>query len=183
MSLGSSALIAFGRPRLNRGDCQVIVRLAILAVLVLLYFVSDWTPLRLAVRDAVVPPLYLLGHSVDMLELGTDLLLVFGSGHGFAIEASCTYSDLALVLAPFVWRFRLRLSSNLTRIAGVFAGVFVVNTVRVILALHLFENGISWQLAHRYPDLLIHVAAIGIAVVLAVRADLCPDSQNCHNRA
>ncbi len=175
--LRSSAFVVRSFSRLSGGDRQIITRAGVLAVLVPLYYAFDWTLLRLAIRGAVVPPLILLGHRVNTLNIGEDLLLVFGSHRGYEIGPSCTYVDLVLVLAPFMWRFRRPLSANLTRLAALMAAVFAVNAARVILALHLFERGGSWLAAHRIPDLVVHFVAITCTVVLAVKVDLNEDSK------
>jgi len=148
-----------------------------------LYYALEWRPLRLAVSEGARGLLALLGHQAVSLERGGGLYLALTQSGAYEISANCTYADLVLVLAPFVWRFDASLGRNLGRLAAVAAAVFSVNLARVALALHFHELGAPWRLAHAVPDVALHALAIAGAVVLAVAADLAAGSARGRSRA
>ncbi len=162
--LRESALVRFFGWRL-------LLRLAVLGLLVAVYYALDWVALRLGLRHAVVAALALLGHHSVPLEDASGLDIAVAGAGRFAVTANCTYADLVLITAPFCWRFRRSLATNLGRLAALTAAVLSLNVVRVVLALHFFHRGATWYLAHDVPDLAIHYTAMIVLVLLALRSD------------
>lgn len=159
----------FGLSR--RSDGVLVLRLLGAGVLIALYYSLDWSGLREAVRGAVAIFLNLLGHSAVSVDKGGGFYLLVDGYRSFAITANCTYADLALVMAPFCWRLRTPLILNLARLAVISAAIMIVNIVRVVLAIDLYQGGVSWGVAHLLPDIAIHSAFIAAAVWLALRSD------------
>lgn len=148
----------------------LLVRLAALAVLLPLYYAFDWMPLRLAVREVLAVILPLLGHPAIPLGSGPGVGILLAQGF-FEVTANCTYADLMLTLAPFTWRFHRSPGANAAALALLVPGVFAFNLVRLVLTVDLHGRGLSWDRAHHLPDVGLHMAAIAIAVLLALRGD------------
>ena len=153
----------------------LLVRLAALAVLLPLYYAFDWMALRLAVRDALAAILPLLGHPAFPVGSGPAAGILLSQGF-FEVTANCTYADLMLTLAPFVWRFHRSAGANAAALALLVPAVFVFNLARLVLAVELHARGLSWDRAHHLPDLGLHMTVIAVAVLLALRADHAPRS-------
>ncbi|MBI5827483.1 MAG: hypothetical protein HZB22_07150 [Deltaproteobacteria bacterium] len=157
---------------LSRSSDRVLVlRLLGAGVLIALYYALDWSGLREVVRGAVAVFLGLLGHRAVSVDNGGEFYLLVDGYRSFAITANCTYADLALVMAPFCWRLRTPLLLNLSRLAVISAAIMIVNIARVVMAIDLYQGGVSWSLAHLLPDIAIHSASIAAAVWLALRSD------------
>ena len=148
----------------------LLLRLTALAALLPLYYAFDWMPLRLAVRDALVAILPLLGHPAIPLTSGAWVGILLSQG-SFEVTANCTYADLTLTLAPFVWRFHRPWRANAAALALLAPGVFALNLARLALAVDLHARGLSWDRAHHLPDTGLHMAVIALAVLLALRSD------------
>lgn len=159
----------FGLSR--RSDRVLVLRLMGAGVLIALYYSLDWAGLREAVRGAVAVFLGLLGHTAVSVDTGGGVYLLVDGYRSFAITANCTYADLALVVAPFCWRLRTPLILNLTRLAVISAAIMTVNIARVVMAIDLYQRGVSWSMAHLLPDIAIHSVSIAVAVWLALRSD------------
>lgn len=153
------------------GDRRILARFVAVGLLVPLYYELEWRPLCLVAREGVRWLLGLLGHGVTSLDLGDKIYLALTGSGAYEITANCTYADLVLVLAPFVWRVGRPLPSNLCRLTTMATAVFTIDLARVALAVHFHELDVSWQLAHAVPDIAIHMATITCAVLLALRAD------------
>jgi hypothetical protein len=148
------------------------LRLAAMLVLLGLYRAWHWMPLRLIVRDVAAAGLAWGGWPVRATSLaGEPVLVSQDTGELFAITANCTYADLVLVLAAFLWRFGRPAAENALRLLLSAAVVLAANVARVIASVALVDAGSPRVLAHDAPDALLHVAAIAGAVVLAVLAD------------
>lgn len=150
---------------------MLVARLLWAGVLISLYYALDWSALREAVRGAVAVFLGFLGHSAVSVDNGGEFYLIVDGYRSFAITANCTYADLALVMAPFCWRLRTPLLANLARLAVIAVAVMIINIARVVLAIDLYQGGVSWSLAHLLPDIAIHSASIAAAVWLALVSD------------
>ena len=48
----------------------------------------------------------------------------------------------------------------------------ITGAIFIIAAIYLYQYGISWQLAHNIPDIIIHGIMIITSVLLAIRNDL-----------
>jgi len=145
-------------------------RLAALGLMVMVFYAWDWLALRETLRDAVSGFIRALGCTVaDSFERGTVAMRV--ADKQFVISADCTYVDLFLVLAPFVWRVRQSVQRNLLRITATVAIVSVLNFLRVGLAIYYHAQGYSWFFVHELPDYLIYYPSIAIVTLMAFRED------------
>lgn len=168
----------------SRGcDRVLLLRLLWAGVLIALYYSLDWSGLREAVRGAVAVSLGFLGHSAVSVDNGGGFYLLVDGYRSFAITANCTYADLALVMAPFCWRLRTPLILNLARLAVISAAIMIVNIARVVLAIDLYQGGVSWSMAHLLPDIAIHSASIAVAVWLALGSDRALQSMTVEKAA
>lgn len=153
---------------------RLSIRLLTLAVLLAGYECLDWGPAHRAVRSGLAVALTGLGHAVAPLlsEGRSSLLLVDGTL--YRVTRGCTYLNLALILAPFVWRFGIRWSRNVLHLGLLFGGILALDVGRLAAAVHAHQAGWSWQLAHDWPNLALRWALVVPAVVLALRCDHAP---------
>jgi hypothetical protein len=150
---------------------RLLLRLSSLAVLVVLYYSIKWIPFQTGLRRLIAVVLSLFGQWSSGTEIGGAPSLMFADGRVYAITANCTYVDLFLLAAPFCWRFRRPLGSNLIRLAGLAAGLLILNVGLLASALFLHQRGTPWKWVHDAPHLLIHITVITLAVLSALRAD------------
>ncbi len=151
-------------------NLRFVLRLAAMAALLAAYFSLDWMILRRLLRSWTAFILQRLGHQTASANNGSELYLVVDS-EMYAMTANCTYADLFLVLAPFIWRAELGPAANLRRLLKLALAIFLGNVLRTSLALHLKAEGVSWRLVHTLPDKLIHSAAVSSQVIAALRSD------------
>jgi hypothetical protein len=151
-------------------NLSLVLRLVALAFLIAIYFSFDWVLLRKLLRSCTAFVLGRAGHHTASIGAGSELFLVVDS-ELFSITANCTYLDLFLTLAPFCWGGGLRLSTNVRRLTALAVAIFLGNSARVSLALHLKAKGVPWALAHTVPDKLTHCAAVSTFMIAAVRND------------
>jgi hypothetical protein len=120
--------------------------------------------------------------TVTLLEATTDHIVTLGTieprssgiwvdGSAYRITRGCTYANLALTVAPFLWRFDRKFIANVLLIAALAAAVFIVDAARLALAVHLHSGGASWALAHDWPNRLLRYSTVVPAVLFALIAD------------
>lgn len=146
-------------------------RLVILAFCVGIYYLFDWTFLIRLLRGSVAYVLNKLGHSTLIFNTGSKAFLTVDSKL-FMFQPYCTYVDLFLVLLPFSWRYGKRLKTNILRLMVLACSIWVVNLVRVSLALSFYARGTSWAIAHTIPYGLFYFMAIAILSLMAIHRDL-----------
>ncbi len=86
-------------------------------------------------------------------------------GWVFVFSKECTYLDLFLASAPFVWRSRRSVAVNLRRIAAVLSLIWVINMLRLVGGLAAYVHGVQWKLAHDIPDMMVYWPLLGIVLV------------------
>ncbi len=155
----------------DRPTRYLLLRVLALGVLVVIYLIVDWRLVRLGLGSAVSLFLVLLGHTAAAIDAGGDIYLFVDHNHTFELTTSCIYVDLVLISVPFWWRFQRPPSANAWHLAVLTISVLGFNVLRMALALHLFQSGISWQVAHNIPNILIYFAVIAATVLLALRSD------------
>src|SRR5262249_11954849 len=126
---------------------RLLWRLASLCVLMIAYYALDWRVVRIGQRSACAAALKCAGYESKVVaripadapfedgnayerlmdriahkDDGTVALLV--NGLLLSITPDCTYLDLVLIIAPFLWRPRLRWRSNFVRLGVMSAAVF-----------------------------------------------------------
>lgn len=161
--LGTSLPIAWMR---------LSIRLGFLLGLYILYDLFDWGFLHQSLRAI----------TVALLEATTDHVVTLGTieprssgiwvdGSAYRITRGCTYANLALTVAPFLWRFDRKFTANVLLIVVFAAAVLVVDAARLALAVHLHSGGASWALAHDWPNRLLRYSTVVPAVLFALIAD------------
>lgn len=137
--------------------------------------------LRGLIMLAVLVPWYLLdwGWAVKLTAFSTATALspfcesvmspdgtrVLCNGHAFVFAKECTYLDLFLASAPFVWRPGRREAVNLRRLAVVLSLIVVLNLVRLVGGLAAYVNGLGWKLAHDVPDMFLYWPVLGFVII------------------
>jgi hypothetical protein len=146
-------------------------RILALGILLALYESLDWGPLHRAVCAATAFALDLPGHTAIPLasEARSSVLLVDGAL--YRITRGCTYANLALTLAPFVWRVGLDLRANAFRLALLCSAIFLLDIARLMFGVHLHLAGWSWAAAHDLPNRLLRWSLVMSSVVFALRDD------------
>jgi len=150
---------------------RLFLRLSALAFLVLLYYLISWTQFQRGLRNLVGLVLNLVGEESFRTGIGGAPALFLADGRVYAFTANCTYIELLLLAAPFCWRFGRPIGVNLIRLSALAAGLLVLNVGRLTMALFLNQHGSPWTLVHDAPDVLIHIAVIGLAALSALMAD------------
>lgn len=135
-----------------------------------LFISSQWTSLSILVSKQVEFGLTALGHRVNRT-CSINQWGIVVDGQAFSITRDCTYLELFVWLAPFVWRRNSKLTMNLAVILLLLVMVSAVNFLRLMFTFCVYSRGASWFAAHDLPDLLIFYPTIAIAVLLSVRRD------------
>ena len=157
--------------RENRG---LILRLAVMAILILLYDMIDWRILQKFFRLALSIGLTVLGHQTETIDAGSLVVLSVDS-RIFSITANCTYAYLFLLLAPFGWRTRERVIKNICNLLALAAALMCLNVIRATFAVHFNVQGIAWAYSHMLPHLLINIVVIIVLLSIAFRQErTCP---------
>lgn len=136
----------------------------------ILFWSLDWLLLRNWLAQGLHAVLPTWGHwsTVDVVD-GQVRLIV--DGMLFQVGARCTYVDLALCVAPFLWRAKLATTVNLGILLLAFIAVQGINFARLIGSHVALARGTGWTLAHDVPDLLLWSLALAAAVLFALRND------------
>jgi hypothetical protein len=151
-------------------------RILALGILLALYESLDGGPLHRAICAATAFALDLLGHSAIPLvsEARSSVLLVDGAL--YRITRGCTYANLALTLAPFVWRVELDLRANALRLSLLCSAIFLLDIARLTFGVHVQMAGWSWAAAHDLPNRVLRWSLVASSVVFALRDD-CRSAQ------
>ena len=128
------------------------IRSLVVLALLVPWYVLDW---EWAVRWTA---------SVTVMGLSPfcgDVAAVNGMGivcdsQPFPFAKECTYLDLFLIAAPFLWSTRQRSLLNLRRLSIAFLLLWVLNSVRLVGSLAASAHGVRWELAHDLPDMLLY---------------------------
>ena|SRR5215831_3481395 len=153
------------------------LRIGALAALYLLFEALEWTWLHRSVRASVALVLEYLNHGVlfGVSEPRSSYLFIDGSQ--FRITRGCTYANLGLTIAPFMWRFHRNIVRNAAWLMGWFVALYMVNVVRLALAAHFHLGDWDWSIAHDWPDRILRWSIVVPAVWMALRSD-----RNAHVR-
>lgn len=108
--------------------------------------------------------------SIQFIHNGDYILLI--NGNPFIITVNCTYIDLALIIAPLCWRLHQSIFRNLSRIVCITCLILLLNVLRIWVAIHFYQSGISWESIHNIPDIAIHIIIITTCALLALKVDL-----------
>jgi hypothetical protein len=150
---------------MTRIRCRLIAAVLALGA----FYCSEWTSLRNAVGGSVGVLLSVLGDAPGSFESGTEPVLVVRDTR-FAVTRNCTYASLFLVLAPFCLDRRRSPVVNLRRVLLLAGVLFMVNALRIAVAIELYERGTPWTLGHDVPDIAIHLIAGLLGLSAARRA-------------
>jgi exosortase/archaeosortase family protein len=150
---------------------RLFIRLLITVLLVIVYFGLDWTLIQVFVRDAVTRLLGLLGHKTLSFDAVDGPYILVGFKNTFSITAHCTYIDFVLILAAFCWRFNTSLVVNLSRLLLMATVIMALNIIRIVLAIHFHQTGVSWFFAHNVPHWIIQLSMVIPAVLIALKTD------------
>jgi len=134
--------------------------LIMLAVLIPFYLL-DWGSATRLTAYSTATALTPFCKSV-IISGGAEILC---DGWTFVFLKECTYLDLFLASAPFVWRSRQRVAVNLRRIAVLFSLIWVINMLRLVGGLAAYVHGVQWKLAHDIPDMMLYWPLLGVVLV------------------
>src|SRR5215831_19068619 len=120
----------------SREQQRLWLRIGALATLYLLFEALEWTWLHRSVRGSVAFVLEYMNHGALLGVSEPRSSYLFVDGSQFRITRGCTYANLALIVAPFIWRFHRDTVRNLAWLVGWFLALYVVNVIRLALAAH-----------------------------------------------
>ena len=104
----------------------------------------DWIWLRELTVSGLMQMSALIG--LGMHRIAFDTITV--AGIAAQVVVACTMIDAFCGAVPLLWRTNISWPRNLLRLSGVFAGVFVLNVVRLELGFVALSRGVPWWLAH-----------------------------------
>lgn len=135
-----------------------------------LYYALDWEFLQTALRDILHWIFQTMGFApIVSTFAAVPSLRICQREHAYTAE--CTYVDLLLMMAPFVWGAKRPLLVNLSRLAILGVIIECVNLLRTWAALYLDLQGVGRFYAHDLPDYVLWWPSLITAVLLAYRAD------------
>ena len=148
-----------------------LIRLVIMGLLVASYCLFDWLFVREFLAVSVTTLLKTCGVPASCFNFKTGISIMTETGL-FSITKNCTYLDLVFILVPLIWRTQLGFSTNVLRIGVMVPAIMAANALRIFLAIILTRYEVSWFLAHDILHYGIHLAAVAILAVRALRNDL-----------
>ena len=126
-------------------------------------------PLCVVQRDLIAWSLRASGYGPISFVYGPSPAVAVGDkSHYYAAE--CTYLQLLLIVAPFLWVFGASRRRNILRIATVGLVILCANVVRCWAAVYLDVIDVPRFYAHDLPNYLFGSMAV-IVPVLALRRD------------
>lgn len=145
-------------------------RMLALVVLLTLFYAWDWMPLRVLQRDVVAWSVRVSGFATtSFVYEGSPALGVEGKVHFYTAE--CTYFDLLMIVAPFLWVFGASRRSNILRIGIAALVILGGNLIRTWASVFFNVRGTDRFYAHDLPDYIIWWPTVAVAVLLALRRD------------
>jgi len=157
------------QPR-SGADRIVWRRLTMLALLLALFYSWDWMPLRVAQRDVIGWSVRAAGYDpVAFVHEGSPAIRVAGDVYYYTAE--CTYLDLLMIVAPFLWVFGASRRRNMLRIAIAVLVILGGNLIRTWASVYFSVRGTDWFYSHDLPDYIIWWPTVAVVVLLALRRD------------
>lgn len=148
----------------------LLVRISVVTLLVGAFYAWDWMPLRVLQRDVTGWSVRVTGYSpVSFVYEGSPALSVEGKVHYYL--PACTYLDLLMIVAPFVWVIGASRRSNILRLAIAAVVILGGNLIRIWAAVYFNVRGADWFYAHELPDYIIWWPTVAVVVLLALRRD------------
>jgi len=145
-------------------------RISALVVLLALFYSWDWMAFRVMLRDVTGWSVRVSGYDpTSFVYEGSPALGVEGKVHYYSPE--CTYLDLLMIVAPFLWVFGASRWSNILRIGIVALVIQGWNLVRCWAAVYFDVLGVDRFYAHDLPDYIIWWPTVAAVVLLALRRD------------
>lgn len=142
--MSTSATIPARLPALRDSTRSLLLRAALVPLFVALCYLFPWWTLRGVTTGTLVALSVLL--DVPMLRVGRDLVALNGTYIQFITP--CTMVDAFFGAIPLLWRGGAGVLRNVVRLGAVFAGVFVLNIVRLEAGFFAIHHGAPWWLAH-----------------------------------
>ena len=148
-------------------SADFLLRTLLGGVLFVAFSLLDWgLAVKLTAYTATTALSSLCQHMATAVAGRVELIC---DGHVFAVTKECTYIELFLITAPFIWRARQSSVVNLRRLLFVFCLIWFLNAIRMVGGLFLSVQGVSWQLAHDIPDWLLYGSILGVALLIYSR--------------
>ncbi len=149
----------------------VVYRFIALVALVGLFDAWDWMPFRVAQRDVIGWSVRVSGYNpISSVYEGSPAIRVGDEVYFYTAE--CTYFDLLMIVAPFVWVFGASRRRNILRIAIVAFVILGGNLIRTWASVYFNVRGTDWFYTHDLPDYIIWWPTAVIVPLLALRRDL-----------
>lgn len=125
-------------------DRRLVLRVFLVPLFVGVCYLFGWHWLRELTTSTLVAVSATLG--IPMYRIGPDVVEVAGIRAQFVV--ACTMIDAFFGAIPLLWRTRVSMMSNVTRLAAVFACVTLLNVVRLEAGFAAMNGGAPWWLAH-----------------------------------
>jgi hypothetical protein len=142
--MSTSATIPASPLTLRDSMRSLLLRAALVPLFVALCYLFPWWTLRAVTTSTLAGLSALVG--LPMLRIGRDLIALDRMHIQFIIP--CTMVDAFFGAIPLLWRSAENIPRNMVRLAAVFAGVFVLNIVRLEAGFFAIHQGAPWWLAH-----------------------------------
>jgi len=150
---------------------NIVRRFSALVVLLVVFYSMEWMQLRIVERNMIGRLLRISGYNtIEYMYEGSPALRVNEKLHYYGTE--CTYLDLVMTVAPFLWVFGAHRRVNLLRIGIVTLLILGGNLLRCWAAVWLDVLGVERLYAHDLPDYVIWWPTVVFAVVFALRGDI-----------
>ena len=167
-------------PRTRTARRVLLLRVCMMGALLSLFYGLDWIPFRAAQRDLIAWSLGLQGYAPEAFTHEGSPALRVGD-HAFSFTAECTYLDLLMIVAPFLWVFGASLRRNILRIGIAALIILGGNLIRCWASVYFNVRGIDWFYTHDLPDYVIWWPTVAVVVLLALRRDFGDPSRRRAN--
>jgi len=163
---------------------RVTRRISVLGVLVGMFYAWNWMPLRVVLRDVTGWSVRESGYCpISFTYDGSPALGIAGKVHYYTAE--CTYLDLLLIVAPFVWVFGASRLRNILRLAIAPSVILGGNLIRTWASVYFNVRGTDWFYAHDLPNYILGIGMVAITVLGSIRRDFdgrCVSTSQAHIR-
>ena len=128
-------------------SASFLCRVCVAALLAIAAHQFRWEGLRFLTSETVLR----LSASLGMTVARTAFDTIEIQGQLFQFALSCTFAELFVASAAFLWKLDRSLLRNLWRLAYVAGVLLALNVLRLELGQIAYSHGVPWILAHDIP--------------------------------
>jgi len=128
---------------------------------IFLYIISDYTPIRIVTADAVQKGISYLGINKELIISGKFIAV-----GNYEISKRCIGLASASIFTSLFVLSSLNTIKKVVYLTLFLVTLLLLNILRLIITIYLFEQGYSWLIAH---DILAYALGIGFSFLILIK--------------